>query len=159
MSSWSIKQTIDSARKIFRLPDCSRKFPQDFGKGRPCLNYYIKQCCAPCRGRVSEEEYNEAFQEAMDFIKGGSSASVKVLTERMEQAAENLEFELAARLRDRINAIEMMGARQKVVASRVEEQDVFALAQGETHPAFEVFRFTGNKMCIRDRLYPWPIPG
>ena len=128
MSSWSIKQTIDSARKIFRLPDCSRKFPQDFGKGRPCLNYYIKQCCAPCRGRVSEEEYNEAFQEAMDFIKGGSSASVKVLTERMEQAAENLEFELAARLRDRINAIEMMGARQKVVASRVEEQDVFALA-------------------------------
>ena len=90
---------------------------QDFGKGRPCLNYYIKQCCAPCQGRVSEEEYNEAFQEAMDFIKGGSSTSVKVLTERMEQAAENLEFELAARLRDRINAIEMMGARQKVVAA------------------------------------------
>lgn len=150
MSSWSIKQTIDSARKIFRLPDCSRKFPQDFGKGRPCLNYYIKQCCAPCRGRVSEEEYNEAFQEAMDFIKGGSSASVKVLTERMEQAAENLEFELAARLRDRINAIEMMGARQKVVASRVEEQDVFALAQGETHTAFEVFRFTGNRLSDRE---------
>ena len=150
MSSWSIKQTIDSARKIFRLPDCSRKFPQDFGKGRPCLNYYIKQCCAPCRGRVSEEEYNEAFQEAMDFIKGGSSASVKILTERMEQAAENLEFELAARLRDRINAIEMMGARQKVVASRVEEQDVFALAQGETHTAFEVFRFTGNRLSDRE---------
>ena len=150
MSSWSIKQTIDSARKIFRLPDCSRKFPQDFGKGRPCLNYYIKQCCAPCRGRVSEEEYNEAFQEAMDFIKGGSSASVKVLTERMEQAAENLEFELAARLRDRINAIQAMKERQKVVASRVEEQDVFALAQGETHTAFEVFRFTGNKLSDRE---------
>lgn len=150
MSSWSIKETLDAARKIFKLPDCSRKFPQDFGKGRPCLNYYIKQCCAPCRGRVSEEEYNEAFQEAMDFIKGGSSASVKVLTERMEQAAENLEFELAARLRDRINAIEMMGARQKVVASRVEEQDVFALAQGETHTAFEVFRFTGNRLSDRE---------
>ena len=86
----------------------------------------------------------------MDFIKGGSSTSVKVLTERMEQAAENLEFELAARLRDRINAIEMMGARQKVVASRVEEQDVFALAQGETHTAFEVFRFTGNRLSDRE---------
>ncbi len=150
MSSWSIKQTIDSARKIFKLPDCNRKFPQDFGKGRPCLNYYIKQCCAPCRGKISEEEYNEAFQEALDFIKGGSSTSVKSLTEKMEQAAENLEFELAARLRDRINAIGMMRARQKVVASRVEEQDVFALAQGETHTAFEVFRFTGNKLSDRE---------
>ncbi len=149
MSSWSIKQTIDSALKIFKLPDCNRKFPQDFGKGRPCLNYYIQQCCAPCRGKVTEEEYNEAFQEALDFIKGGSSTSVKVLTQRMEEAAENLEFELAARLRDRIGAIEKMRERQKVVASRVEEQDVFALAQGETHTAFEVFRFTGNK--LRDR--------
>ena len=108
MSSWSTKQTVDSALKIFKLPDCSRKFPQDFGKGRPCLNYYIKQCCAPCRGKVTEAEYNEAFQEAVDFIKGGSSSSVKVPTEKMEQAAENLEFELAARLRDRINAIQAM---------------------------------------------------
>ena len=117
MSSWSTKQTVDSALKIFKLPDCSRKFPQDFGKGRPCLNYYIKQCCAPCRGKVTEAEYNEAFQEAVDFIKGGSSSSVRVLTEKMEQAAENLEFELAARLRDRINAIQAMKERQKVVAS------------------------------------------
>lgn len=150
LSSWSIKQTIDSARKIFKLPDCTRKFPQDFGKGRPCLNYYIKQCCAPCRGRVSEEEYNEAFQEALDFIKGGSSTSVKALTAKMEEAAENMEFELAARLRDRIAAINKMKERQKVVASRVEEQDVFALAQGETHTAFEVFRFTGGKLSDRE---------
>ena len=150
LSSWSIKQTIDSARKIFKLPDCTRKFPQDFGKGRPCLNYYIKQCCAPCRGRVSEAEYNEAFQEALDFIKGGSSTSVKALTAKMEEAAENMEFELAARLRDRIAAINKMKERQKVVASRVEEQDVFALAQGETHTAFEVFRFTGGKLSDRE---------
>lgn len=150
LSSWSIKQTIDSARKIFKLPDCTRKFPQDFGKGRPCLNYYIKQCCAPCRGRVSEAEYNEAFQEALDFIKGGSSTSVKALTAKMEEAAENMEFELAARLRDRIAAINKMKERQKVVASRVEEQDVFALAQGETHTAFEVFRFTGGNLSDRE---------
>jgi len=150
LSSWSIKQTIDSARKIFRLPDCNRKFPQEFGKGRPCLNYYIKQCCAPCRGRMSEEEYNEAFQQALDFIKGGSSTSVRALTARMEEAAENMEFELAARLRDRISAINRMKERQKVVASRVEEQDVFALAQGDTHTAFEVFRFTGGKLSDRE---------
>lgn len=150
LSSWSIKQTIDSARKIFRLPDCNKKFPQDFGKSRPCLNYYIKQCCAPCRGRMGEDEYNEAFQQALDFIKGGSSTSVRALTARMEEAAENMEFELAARLRDRISAINKMKERQKVVASRVEEQDVFALAQGETHTAFEVFRFTGGKLSDRE---------
>ncbi len=150
LSSWSIKQTVDSARKIFRLPDCNKKFPQDFGKGRPCLNYYIKQCCAPCRGRMGEEEYNEAFQQALDFIKGGSSTSVRALTAKMEEAAGNMEFELAARLRDRISAINKMKERQKVVASRVEEQDVFALAQGETHTAFEVFRFTGGKLSDRE---------
>ncbi len=150
LSFWSIKETIDAARKIFKLPSCNRKFPQDFGKGRPCLNYFIKQCCAPCRGRVSEEEYREAFEEALDFIKGGSTSSVKALTEKMEAAAENLEFELAARLRDRINAINRMKDRQKVVASKVEEQDVFALAQGETYTAFEVFRFTGNKLSDRE---------
>ncbi len=150
MSSWSIKETVDAARKIFRLPDCSRKFPQDIGKGRPCLNYYIKQCCAPCRGGVSEKEYNEAFEEALDFIRGGSSSSLKVLNAKMEEAAENLDFELAARLRDRISAIGKMRDRQKVMASRVREQDVFALAQGESQTAFEVFRFVGGKLSDRD---------
>ncbi len=153
MSSWSIKQTIDSALKIFKLPSCSRKFPQDFGKDRPCLNYYIKQCCAPCRGKVREEDYNEAFQEALDFIRGGSSTSVKALSEKMEEASKNLEFELAARLRDRIGAINKMKDRQKVVASKVEEQDVFALAQGETHTAFEVFRFMGGKLYDRESFF------
>lgn len=150
MSSWSIRETVDAARKIFKLPSCSRRFPQDFGKGRPCLNYYIEQCCAPCRGKIKEEEYEETFREALEFIKGGSGASLKALTERMEEAAENLEFELAARLRDRIQAIGKMKERQKVVASRVEEQDVFALAQGETCTAFEVFRFLGGKLCDRE---------
>ncbi len=150
LSFWSIRQTVDAARKIFRLPDCTRRFPQDFGKGRPCLNFYIDQCCAPCRGKISEKDYNEAFQQALDFIKGGSGTSVKTLTEKMNRAAENLDFELAARLRDRINAINKLKDRQKVVASPVEEQDVFALTQGETQTAFEVFRFQGGKLCDRE---------
>ncbi len=150
LSYWSIRETVDAARKIFRLPDCNRKFPQDFGKSRPCLNFYIDQCCAPCRGRISEADYNEAFQQALDFVKGGSSTSVRELEKRMEQAAEALDFERAARLRDRINAINKLKDRQKVVASRVEEQDVFALAQGESQTAFEVFRFTGGKLSDRE---------
>ena len=150
LSFWSIRETVDAARKIFRLPDCNRKFPQDFGKARPCLNFYIDQCCAPCRGRVSLKDYQEAFRQALDFVKGGSGTSVRELTRRMEQAAEDLDFELAARLRDRINAINKLKERQKVVASRVEEQDVFALAQGEQSTAFEVFRFTGGKLSDRE---------
>jgi len=150
LSFWSVRETVDAARKIFRLPDCNRKFPGDFGKARPCLNFYIDQCCAPCRGKISEEEYNEAFQQAMDFVKGGAGTSVRELTKSMERAAENLDFELAARLRDRINAINKLKSRQKVVESRVPEQDVFALAQGESRTAFEVFRFTGGKLTDRE---------
>lgn len=150
LSFWSIRETVDAARKIFRLPDCNRKFPRDIGKDRPCLNFYIDQCCAPCRGKVSNEDYNEAFLQALDFVKGGSSTSVRELTRRMEQAAEELDFELAARLRDRINAINKLRDRQKVVESSVPEQDVFALAQGESQTAFEVFRFTGGKLTDRE---------
>lgn len=150
MSSWSVKETVDSARKIFRLPSCNKRFPQDFGKSRPCLNFYIKQCCAPCRGKVNNKDYKEAFDQALDFIKGGSNQSVKLLTEKMEQAAENLDFEQAARLRDRIKAIEKIRGKQKVVASREKEQDVIAMAQGSKHTAFEVFRFTDFRLSERE---------
>ena len=150
MSSWSIKQTIDSARKIFKLPDCNRKFPQDFGKGRPCLNYYIKQCCAPCKGEISCKEYNEIVNEAVEFLRGGSGNSVRTLTERMNEAAEALEFERAARIRDRLEAVKKIRERQKVVAVRVPEQDVIALAQGPSSACFEVFRFQQGRLCDRE---------
>ena len=149
MSSWSTKQTVDSALKIFKLPDCSRKFPQDFGKGRPCLNYYIKQCCAPCRGKVTEAEYNEAFQEAVDFIKGGSSSSVKVLTEKMEQAAEELDFERAARLRDRLRAIDRVTQQQKVIAYNHASLDVIAAVQHEETVYLAVLVFREGR--LRDK--------
>jgi len=152
MSSWSIKETIDSARKIFKLPSCNKKFPQDFGKGRPCLNFHINQCSAPCRGRIKQKEYDEAFEGALEFIKGGSATSVKTLSEKMNEAAENLDFELAARLRDRINAINKMKEKQKVVASRMREQDVIAISQSETLTSFEVFRFTGNRLSDRENF-------
>ena len=107
---------MDEALKIFRLPSCSRRFPQDIGKARPCLNYYIKQCNAPCQGKISQEDYNEAVKEAIDFLRGGSAECVRSLTKKMEEAAENLEFERAARIRDRLAAIKRMSDRQKVVA-------------------------------------------
>ena len=150
VSSWAVKQSIDEALKIFRLPSCSRHFPQDIGKGRPCLNYYIKQCCAPCRGRIKQDEYNEYVNEAIDFLRGDSSSSVKKLTDKMNEAAEALEFERAARMRDLLTAIKRMGDKQKVVAARVPEQDIIALAQGAGAACFEVFRFQNGRLCDRE---------
>lgn len=150
LSAWTIKDTVEEARKIFRLPSCTRKFPQEIGRGRPCLNYYIKQCCAPCCGHVSQKEYNEAVQEALDFIRGGTSDSVRTLTEKMNEAAENLDFELAARIRDRITAINKLKERQKVVASRVPEQDVIALVLGGEKVSIQVFRFAGGRLYDRE---------
>jgi len=150
VSSWATKESVDEALKIFRLPNCTRKFPQDIGKARPCLNYYIKQCCAPCRGKMSEAEYNEYVDEAIEFLRGGSGDCIREMTNKMNTAAESLDFERAARIRDRIAAIRRMGDRQKVVAARVPEQDIIALAQGAETSCFEVFRFINSRLCDRE---------
>ncbi len=152
MSSWTIKETIDEAQKIFMLPSCNKRFPQDFGKQRPCLNYYIKQCAAPCRGKMSKEEYNEAVNEALDFIKGGSADTVKKLSAKMEDASENLEFEKAARIRDTIQAINRMKDKQKVVESKIREQDVIAIAFGNTKCVVAVLKFSGGRLYDRENF-------
>lgn len=137
---YSVSGTVEEAKKLFLLPQCSRRFPEDIGRNRPCLNYSIKQCSAPCAGKISVADYNEAVKNALDFVINGSAGVVKELTRQMEEAAENLEFEKAARLRDRITAIGKSGQRQKVMGNSIEEQDVFALvgASGDK----------GNKACL-----------
>lgn len=150
MSYFATKESVDEALKIFRLPNCTRRFPQDIGKARPCLNYYIKQCSAPCTGKVKQEDYQEAVAEAVDFLRGGSAQCVRELTQKMSDAAESLEFERAARIRDRLAAVKRMGDRQKVVAAHVPEQDIIALAQGAETSCFEVFRFLGGRLCDRE---------
>lgn len=139
MSSFAVKQAVEAATKAFMLPVCNRRFPQDIGKGRPCLNYYIKQCCAPCRGRIREKEYRERVDNAVLFLRGGFAPVLQKLRSEMEQAAEALEFERAARLRDRIAAIRKVSERQSVVASKIAEQDVVALASDGTNTVFEIF--------------------
>ena len=151
ISSYTVKEAVDEACRVFQLPTCNRTF----GKGRrerPCLNHYIDQCCAPCTGKVSEADYNERLNQAIEFLTQGSSRMIATLTERMEAAAENLEFEKAARLRDRIQAIKRLGQKQKVVMSRVQEQDVIAIAQGPGGACFEVFRFTGGSLSDREHF-------
>ena len=149
-SSFYVKSAVEEANKIFMLPTCSRQFPRDFRKGRPCLNYHIRQCMAPCTGRVKLSDYRESLSQALDFLKGGSSNSVKKLTEQMEQAAENLEFERAARIRDKIAAVKRMGDKQKVVLSKVLDEDVIASFENDGKTCFQVFRFEGGRLFDRE---------
>ena len=149
-SSYYVKSAVEEANKIFMLPICNRRFPQDFRKGRPCLNYHIKQCMAPCTGRVKLKDYKESLSQALDFLKGGSSNSIKQLTAQMEEAAENLEFERAARIRDKINAVRKMGEKQKVVANKVLDEDVIASFTDDGKICFQVFRFEGGRLFDRE---------
>ena len=153
-SGYVVKQTVDEAGKIFKLPDCNR----DFDKiTRPCLNFHIGICSAPCRGRLSLTDYIESINSAREFIKKGDSSalSLETLTEKMNTAAENLNFEEAAKLRDRINAIKKIREKQKVVSITYKEQDVIATAFfGETACVeilvFKNYRLTDKKHFFLD---------
>ena len=148
-SGYLVKQAVEEANGVFMLPTCTRRFPEDFGKGRPCLNFHIKKCCAPCTGRVRFRDYDERVEQALDFLSGGSSESLRKLTLQMNEAAENLEFERAASLRDSINAIKRLGDKQKVIQSKVKDQDVVAYFSDGIKACFEVFRFEGGRLCDR----------
>ena len=145
-NSFYVKQSVEEANRIFMLPTCARRFPEDFGKSRPCLNFHIKRCTAPCTGRVRFEDYNENVEQALEFLRGGSGKSLKMLTEEMEKASENLEFERAAQIRDKITALKKMGERQKVVSVNVPDQDVIAYFTDSERGCFQIFRFKGGRL-------------
>lgn len=147
-SGYSMRSMVEEANKIYKLATCNRKFPADCGKGRPCLNYFIGQCCAPCTGKVSAEEYEESLNDAVEFLKGGQSQQIKQLKKQMEEYSENLEFEKAAKIRDRINAMEKITSKQKVVSSVVKQQDVFAIVQSGEKACLHILRF--NKGILFD---------
>ena len=151
-----VKQAVEEANLIFKLPTCTRRFPEDFGKARPCLNYHIKRCMAPCTGKVKFADYNESFLQALDFLKGTGTQSIKKLTEEMYKASENMEFEKAAQLRDRINAIRKLADKQKVIETKVKNQDVIAFFSDGSKACFEVFRFDDGKLKYREDYFVDP---
>ena len=152
MSGYYVSNAVSQALKLFRLPTCGKKFPTDTVKGRPCLNYHIKQCNAPCVGKISEEEYRESVAEAVKFLKGGNKPDIQKMTEDMEKAAENLEFERAAKIRDRIKALKKMTEKQKVVCSKIEEQDIIAVITEDDKACFEVFLFRNGALFDRENF-------
>ncbi len=146
ISGFSVKQAVEETLKIFKLPRCNKRFPQDYGKSRPCLNGFMGLCCSPCAGRITQAEYVKTVEDAVAFLKGGSKASVKAMTQQMNALAEEMKFEEAAKLRDRIRAIKNLEERQKVVSINVPEEDVFALVNGKKKACFEVIRFKNGRL-------------
>ncbi len=151
-SGFIVSQTVDEVRKIFRLPSCNRSFDKPT---KPCLNYHIGLCDAPCRGNISVTDYNKNVASAVDYIKNGDIAdnSVATLTKQMEDAAENLNFELAARLRDRINAINKIKQKQKVVEISYKEQDVFASVIFDGTACVAVLKFRNFKLWDKQHFF------
>lgn len=153
LSSYSVRQSVDAANKIFKLPQCNKVFPRDFGKSRPCLNYYISQCCGLCTGKIKKSDYDEAVDGAVAFLKGDSRDIITDLRVKMEKAAEELDFEQAAKLRDRINSIERIKEKQKVVYKSVEEQDVFATADIDGSVCLAVLRFSNGRLFDSEHFF------
>lgn len=146
MSSWVVKNTVDETNKAFGLPTCSKQFPRDIKKGRPCLNFHLKQCMGVCRGNISKEEYAEVIKQAREYINGGSAQAQRLLREQMEKASENLEFEKAAKFRDRIRAIERFADKQRVVYTNVADQDVIGTVQSGEDISLSVIKFRGQRL-------------
>jgi excinuclease ABC subunit C len=146
MSAWVVRQTADEANKTFGLASCRRVFPRDFKRYRPCLNFHMGLCMGVCRGHITPGEYKQSVEMALDFIKSGAAATKKELTQRMEVAAEQLDFEAAARFRDRLRALEGFAERQRLVYAGVADQDVLAFVQAGELIALCLLRFRGEML-------------
>jgi excinuclease ABC subunit C len=145
-SSFAVKQAVEEANRVFMLPTCHKRFPEEFRKARPCLNHHIKRCMGVCTGCVPEDEYREVIRQAIDYIKGGSKQSVERLTEEMNAAAEELNFELAARLRDRIAAIQRAADDQKIVDDTVKDSDIIAVSVNGDKACASIIMYRGGRL-------------
>ena len=145
-SSFAVREMVETAQDCFLLPRCNKSFPQDFGKGRPCLNAHIGKCMAVCSGKITCAAYNDAVQGALRMIRYGKKDIVRQLREKMEAASERLDFETAALLRDQIMAIDRVAAGQKVVMESDTEMDVIALAGTTRAVCAAVLRYRDGRL-------------
>lgn len=152
-SAAAVKDTIDLINKLYQLRTCNRVLPRDCGADRPCLNFHIHQCVAPCQGNISREEYAERIKQALAFLNGEYQDTLKELSVRMQQAAENLEFEEAARYRDLYNSVKQISEKQKITDFDGEDKDIIALAVQEQDAVVQVFFVRGGRLIGREHFY------
>ncbi|MCL2532240.1 MAG: excinuclease ABC subunit UvrC [Oscillospiraceae bacterium] len=149
----AFRLAVDEAQQIYQLPTCSKTFPRDIGKGRPCLQHYIKRCAAPCARKLKHAEFVQSVRDAEKYLSQGSAQAERELRRAMELAAEELQFERAAQLRDKLHALEKLKEKQHVVSVNVEDQDVFALAADAKQACLTVLRFCEGKLCDSENFF------
>ncbi len=152
-SAGAVKDTIELLRKIYQLRTCNRTLPRDTGKDRPCLNYHIHQCMAPCQGYISQEEYRKRIDKAIEFLNGNYQPVLKELEEKMQQASENLEFEKAIEYRELLNSVKQVAQKQKITNSDGEDKDVIAIASDREDAVVQVFFVRDGKLIGRDHFH------
>ena len=152
-SSQAVKDTIDLLHKLYHIRSCNRNLPKDTGKERPCLNYHIKQCDAPCQGYISQEEYRKSIDQVIRFLNGNFDPLLKELEEKMQEASEALEFEKAIEYRELLNSVKKVAQKQKITDSSGEDRDVLAVACQDEDAVVQVFFIRGGRLIGRDHFY------
>ena len=154
-SAGAVKDTIELIRKLYCVRSCNRKLPKDVGKERPCLNYHIHQCKAPCQGYVSEEEYRKSIEEALHFLNGNYDIILKDLKRKMMQASDDLEFEKAIEYRELLHSVQKIAQKQKITDTAGEDRDILAMAREEEDAVVQVFFVRNGRLIGRDHFYLW----
>jgi len=152
-SAGAVKDTIELVRKIYNIRNCNRNLPRDIGKERPCLNYHIKQCKAPCQGYISEQEYKKSIEQVMRFLNGHYEEVLKDLEAKMQEASENMEFERAIEYRELLGSVKRIAEKQKITDSRGEDRDILAVAKDAEDAVVQVFFIRGGRLIGRDHFF------
>ena len=152
-SAGAVKDTIELVNKIYQLRTCNRNLPRDTGKDRPCLNYHIHQCTAPCQGYITKEAYRERVDAMVEFLNGNYAPVLKSLEEKMNTASANLEFEKAIEYRELLNSVRQIAQKQKITHTDGEDKDIIALAADDRDAVVQVFFIRDGKLIGRDHFY------
>lgn len=152
-SAGAVKDTLELIRKIYHIRNCSRNLPRDTGKERPCLNYHIKQCKAPCQGYISEQEYRKSIDKVIRFLNGHYDEVLKELEAKMQEASDNMEFERAIEYRELLGSVKQIAEKQKITDSRGEDRDILAVAKDAEDAVVQVFFIRGGRLIGRDHFF------
>ena len=152
-SAGAVKDTIDLIHKLWKLRTCTRRLPQDIGKERPCLNYHIKQCQAPCQGYISQEEYGKAVAQTLDFLNGKYEPVLSMLEEKMMQASDEMDFETAIEYRELLNSVKQVAQKQKITSQSIEDRDIIAMARDSEDAVVQVFFVRDGKLIGREHFH------
>ena len=152
-SATAVKDTIELINRLYNLRTCHKVLPRDMNTERPCLNYHIHQCLAPCQGYISKEEYAKRVEDALDFLNGNYNKILRTLEARMKEAAEKMEYEEAAKIRDLYNSVKQVSQKQKITDSEGEDRDVVALAVEEEDAVIQVFFIRSGRLIGREHFY------